>query len=119
LKGRIACHVLPHLGDRVIEELEASHLRRWLADMAAQPAQLRPSREGKLKFLPTPKTEEEKRKRRNTANRVLNMLKAMLNHAYDEGHVSSGDAWGRNLKKLKDTEAHGSVIWKSTNANGC
>ena len=32
------------------------------------------------------------------------MLKAALNHAYDEGHVSNRDAWGRKLKPFKDVE---------------
>jgi integrase len=32
------------------------------------------------------------------------MLKAMLNHAFDEGHVSNRDAWGRKLKPFKDVE---------------
>ena len=35
------------------------------------------------------------------ANRVLNMLKAILNHAYDEGHVANRDAWGRKLKPFR------------------
>ena len=38
------------------------------------------------------------RRRRASANRVLTMLKAALNHAYDEGHVSNCDAWGRKLR---------------------
>ena len=32
------------------------------------------------------------------------MLKASLNHAYDEGHVPSRDAWGRKLKPFRDVE---------------
>jgi integrase len=32
------------------------------------------------------------------------MLKAALNHAYDEGHVSVRDAWGRKLKPFRDVE---------------
>jgi integrase len=104
LKSRITCHILPHLGHMVIEELDAARLRRWLADMAAQPAQVRPTSDGKLQWQPAAKTEDEKRARRNTANRVMNILKAMLNHVYDEGHVSSNDAWGRKLKNLKNAE---------------
>ena len=32
------------------------------------------------------------------------MLKALLNHAYDEGHVINRDAWGRKLKPFRDVE---------------
>jgi hypothetical protein len=32
------------------------------------------------------------------------MLKAALNHAFDEGHVSNRDAWGRKLKPFRDVE---------------
>jgi integrase len=32
------------------------------------------------------------------------MLKAALNYAFDEGHVSNRDAWGRKLKPFRDVE---------------
>ena len=32
------------------------------------------------------------------------MLKAALNYAFDEGHVSNRDAWGRKLKLFRDVE---------------
>jgi integrase len=38
------------------------------------------------------------------ANRVLTMLKAALNHPFDEGHVSNRDAWGRKLKPFRNVE---------------
>jgi integrase len=105
VRNRGAAHILPALGDRVIEDLDAAHLRRWLADMAAQPGQKRPSSKGKVQWLPAPKTDDEKRQRRATANRVLTILKAVLNHAYDEGHVSNAQPWGRKLKRLREASA--------------
>jgi integrase len=50
-------------------------------------------------------TDETMRRRRSTANRVLTILKAALNHAYDEGHVSSNKAWGRRLKPFRQVDA--------------
>ena len=67
-------------------ELTAEQLRSWLATMAAPPAQRR-AKGGKPQYRPAPTTDEEIRQRRASANRVLTMLKAALNHAYDEGHV--------------------------------
>ena len=103
LINRTAVHILPDLGDLVVAELTAERLRRWLAAMAENPAQTR-SKDGKPQYKAGPVTDEEKRRRKSTANRVLTMLKAALNHAFDEGHVSNRDAWGRKLKPFKDVE---------------
>ena len=103
LINRTAVHILPNLGNLVVAELTAERLRRWLAAMAENPAQTR-SKDGKPQYKAGPVTDEEKRRRKSTANRVLTMLKAALNHAFDEGHVSNRDAWGRKLKPFKDVE---------------
>jgi hypothetical protein len=39
-------------------------------------------------YKPAAEGDEAVRRRRASANRVLTMLKAALNHAYDEGHVT-------------------------------
>jgi integrase len=103
LLSRGNAHILPELGDLVVSELTAEELRKWLATMVAAPAQIRP-RAGKLQFKPDPVTDEDVRRRRSSANRVLTMLKAALNHAYDEGHVANRDAWGRKLKPFKNVD---------------
>ena len=103
LLGRSNAHILPALGDLVVAELTAEQLRRWLATMAAAPPQSRP-KAGRAQFKPAPTTDEAVRARRASANRVLTMLKAALNHAFDEGHVPSRDAWGRKLKPFRDVE---------------
>ena len=102
--SRSTVHILPSLGDLVVAELTAEQLRRWLSTMAAAPAQSRP-RGGKPRFRAAPATAEEARARRATANRVLTVLKAALNHAFDEGHVANRDAWGRRLKPFERVEA--------------
>ena len=71
--------------------------------MAAAPAQSRP-KNGKPQFKAAPVGDEAMRARRASANRVLTMLKAALNHAFDEGHVNNRDAWGRKLKPFRDVE---------------
>ena len=43
------------------------------------------------------------RKRRATANRILTVLKAALNHAWKSGHVASDDAW-RRVKPFRAVE---------------
>jgi len=83
--------------------LTAEQLRRWLHLMAHSPAQRR-ARGGKPQYRSEPTTDEEFRQRRASANRVLTMLKAALNHAYDEGHVANRDAWGRRLAPFEKVE---------------
>jgi integrase len=100
LASRARVHILPTLGHVAVADLTAERLRRWLADMAAAPAQKRP-RGDKPQYRAEPVTEEDVRRRRATANRVLGILKALLNHAHDEGHVGTRDAWGRKLKPYK------------------
>jgi integrase len=101
--SRGTAHILPSLGDLVVAELAAEHLRSWLATLAASPKQTRP-RSGVPQYKPAAEGDEAVRRRRASANRVLTMLKAALNHAYDEGHVSNRDAWGRKLKPFRDVE---------------
>lgn len=103
IESRGSAHILPSLGDLVVAELTAEQLRTWLATMAAAPAQNRP-KAGNPNFRSAPTTEDGVRSRRASANRVLTMLKAALNHAYDEGHVGNRDAWGRKLKPFPNVE---------------
>jgi integrase len=103
LISRSNVHIIPTLGDLVVSELTAEQLRRWLSNMAHSPAQRR-AKGGKPQYRSEPTTDEEIRQRRASANRVLTMLKAALNHAYDEGHVASRDAWGRRLAPFGKVE---------------
>jgi integrase len=100
---RTNMHLIPTHGDLVVSELTAEQLRRWLSNMAHSPAQRRAKR-NKPQFRPEPTTDEDRRARRASANRVLTMLKAALNHAYDEGHVANRDAWGRRLAPFEKVE---------------
>jgi integrase len=103
LNCRSNAHILPTLGNLVISKLTAEQLQRWLATMAAAPAQVRP-KQGKPQYKPAPATHEDVRRRQVTANRVLTMLKAALNHAYDEGQVERRDAWGRRLAPFENVD---------------
>lgn len=79
-------HVLPDLGDLEVEKLTTSRLRRWHQKLAEKPARLRGGKKRKAE------TEDQKRARKVTANRLLKDLKAALNRALEDGLVESGDA---------------------------
>ena len=90
----IEAHIRPSLGERRIEDLKAPEMRKWLEGLAEQPARIRSSRLGKpRRFKAAPKTADQKRARRSTANRVLSILKAILNRAFEDGLVSNNMEW--------------------------
>lgn len=87
-------HILPALGSKVVSELTAAELRRWLERLAAKPARVRTKRFATAQaYRKGPSTDDEKRARRATANRVFTILKAMLNKAFADGLVSDDTAW--------------------------
>jgi integrase len=51
-----------------------------------------------------PATDDEKRKRRNSANRVWGVLSAALNYALEEKHIDTNAAWSR-VKSLREATA--------------
>jgi hypothetical protein len=103
-RSRSQVHILPALGDLAVADLTAERLRAWLATMASMPKQTRPTG-NKPQWRPAAVGDEAQRARRATANRVLAMLKAALNFAFDEGRVSSNAAWGRRLKPFRAVAA--------------
>ena len=101
-RGRV--HILPHLGDKIVSELTPEMLRGWLSALASLPAMKRSPRGGKQAYKAAPSDEEDVRRRRSSANRILTMLKATLNHAFDDGLIARNDSWGRKLKPFRAVE---------------
>lgn len=103
---RAKLHILPSLGKELVDALTTERLRRWLADMAKLPPRLRQKLDATAPRYKTITLDDEaKRRRKSTANRVLTILKAALNHTFDEGHAKSNNAWGRSLKPFKAVDA--------------
>ena len=93
-QAAIAAHIIPALGKRLLHDLNAAELRSWLDNLAAQPARARTSKHASvLNLRPPPRDADEKRARRATANRVLGMLKAILNRAFQNGDVPDDTPW--------------------------
>jgi integrase len=104
IEARAVTHILPKLGDVEVSALTSPQLRRWLTGLASTPARKR-SKRGEQTFMPAPADDEAVRRRRSSANRVMTILKAALNHAFDERRVASNDAWGRRLKRFRSVDA--------------
>lgn len=94
-KSAIEAHVLPELGDVEVAKLTTTRLRQWHADLAKRQARLRTGRGRAQRYRQPASAPDGIRARRATANRLLTVLKAMLNRAFEEGHVSSDLAWRR------------------------
>ena len=87
-------HILPRFGDKLITELTAPQIRAWLEKLAATPARVRTSAFAKKQsYRKAPQTAEQKRARRATANRILSILRALLNKAFHDGLVKDDTAW--------------------------
>jgi integrase len=78
-EGRVRKHLLPVLGDRRIADLTASDMTSFRNGM-----------------VPANATDEERRRRSlDSANRVLNVARAALNHAFKAGRIADDRAWRR------------------------
>jgi hypothetical protein len=102
LVTRTAAHILPDLGNKRVDTLTPKRLRDWLATMAAMPRMIKTAQDAPQRYGVEP-SGDGVRARRATANRVLTMLKAALNHAFAEGHVASDVAW-RKCKPFRAVE---------------
>jgi integrase len=87
--------IFPTLGHLKLADLSTTKLNHWLEEIATSPALLRTRNGEPQKYAPAPKTEQEKRARKASANRVLTILKAACNRAYRHGAVDSNVAWER------------------------
>lgn len=88
-------YLIPEFGYLKVSELKADHLRAWLTRFTETPRRLRGSRTNPIVYSTAPFDDEARRRRRNTANRLLGDLKAALNYAYREGWVPDDTEWRR------------------------
>lgn len=88
-------HILPALGSLQVAKLTAKRIEDWHHGLAEKPALARSRPGRKPNHRKADPTADGIRKRRATANRVLTVLKAALNHAWKGGNAASDDAWRR------------------------
>ena len=99
----INAHILPELGDVEVAKLTAERLRKWHSSLAIAPARLRTAKGGLQRYREAPDEADTKRQRKVTANKILTILKASLNHAYHNENVTSDDPW-RRVKPFKKVD---------------
>lgn len=102
----LTVHILSAFGERRLDSLSAPEIKNWLDHLASQPARVRTGRLAtRQRHKAAPKTANEKRARRATANRILNILKAVVNRAFQDGLVADDSPWRRVKPFAKVDEA--------------
>jgi integrase len=97
-------HILPALGSVRVDRLTRNRIIDWRDAIAAAPPRLRSKKSAKNvpRFRAVdPSDTDALRRRRATTNRVLTILKAALNHAYNSGRIHSKLAWD-TVKPFRD-----------------
>ena len=97
---RTAAFIYPALGDTECEKLTTEMLRKWHAGLAKLLPRMRTRKGKKQQHRAFDGSEEAHRRRRSSANRVLTILKAALNYAFNDGRVASDGAW-RKVKPFR------------------
>ena len=96
-------HILPALGKLAVGHLTRDKLKNWHRGVAAAPARLR-SKSGEVRHRDQTDDPDAERRRRSSANRVLTVLKAALNHAHAEAKVTCHtDAWA-SVKPFREAD---------------
>lgn len=94
-------HILPRLGHIQLDRLKPKHIIDWHIKMAEGPPIAYSGYITGVVHGPIPVDPEGIRKRRNTANTILGILKSILNRAYDSGYVETNWAWA-NVRAFKN-----------------
>jgi hypothetical protein len=77
--------IKPELGAVELAKLSKTRIVAWHQRIAETPARLRTTPGEPQRHREADNSSETERQRRSTANRVLTILKAALNHAHREG----------------------------------
>ena len=94
-------HIIPELGNLDANKLTSTRIRSFHENLASTPARLRTPPGEDQRYREAPQTEDELRRRKVSANRILHTLKAALNRAYEEGKIARDDAW-RRVKPFRE-----------------
>ena len=99
VENRMNCHVLPHFGDRRVQDLTRDEIEKWHRKLAQTKAQVG-GHKGKKRRL---RKNSDPRARKVTANRMLAYFKAALNRAYTGGKIPCNPVW-KTVEPFKGVE---------------
>jgi len=98
--------ISPMLGNVEVSKLTTRRIQDWLEAIARSQKLIRTGKFAKEQATVDFDTDDHEavRARRSTANRVLTVLKAALNHAFNEGRVAADEPW-RKVKPFREADA--------------
>lgn len=97
--------ILPALRDVEVAKLTTRRVRDWLYSVERAPKLLRTRKGTEQNSVAIDTTDGNAvRSRKATANRLLTILKAALNHAFGEGKVAADEPW-RKVKPYRGVDA--------------
>ena len=92
--------IRPGLGTVKVASLTADRLRYWRDELVKAAPRLRTKKGREQQYRDAPATDDARRARRSTTNRTWTILRAALNHAFNEGKANSDLAW-RKVKPFR------------------
>lgn len=104
MEANINAHILPALGKIEVENLTRRRIRDWHRGLATAAPRLRTKEGEEQQFRELGDDPDTIRKRQATANKILTILKAALNHAVAEGEATDTGAWSA-VKPFRDVDA--------------
>ncbi|MGL4961007.1 MAG: tyrosine-type recombinase/integrase [Inquilinus sp.] len=93
MRSIVKAHIVPTLGDIDVTKLLRRDIDKWFDGIAKAPPRLRTRKGEPQAFREANDSTELIRRRRASANRILTVLKAGLNHAHHAGRLTSKTAW--------------------------
>lgn len=108
--------IIPALGGEVAK-LTVKRIRDWHESVAAAPRMVRTKRYAEKQATREFDADDavEVRARRSTANRLLTVLKAALNHAFHEDRVGTDEPW-RKVEPFREVD---SAVLRYLSADEC
>lgn len=101
-EASIKAHILPPFGSKLISTLTFVQLNNWKNLLSTSNKRIRTGLGIEQKFKSNENDDPEyQRRRRSTANRIITIFKAILNHAYHTRRIHSNEAW-QMLKPFKN-----------------
>jgi len=104
MQATIDAHISPALGDIDLGRLRRAQVENWFHALAEQGRRVRVKKGRDAKHRAAPKTDEEKRRRKATANRCLTVLKAALNLAHKRRKIERDEAWA-TVEPFREVDA--------------
>ena len=100
---RAEAHILPPLGDIECAKLTKDKIQDWHRSLAKAAPRMRTKPGKDQQFRKFSGDKDAVRRRQASANRVMTILKAALNQAFENGKVPSDTAW-RKVKRFKGVD---------------